>query len=783
MLFCIAAIRGYGQKKPAPPVADPSAEERVIPVDTVSKDRSDGDRYMVLPNGATCKSNRLAMFLVTQKQPLPRIPKQKKGSPSGSKLLTVHGNILYDFDYWSQIDTPYAERNVNQQTLQTYLDLQYKNAYPFRVYFTTRWNNSSFFRNFTDVNFLFNAADFNNRVKKQVKDLLRLQAEADSLPALEKRFITESKKQDSLRNWLSDPTQLQRLAAEQERRWLKRRRMMLLKDSGAGADSTKTQEPVSLPDLGQIQNYKFNRRRGGKGNTDSLAAKADQLDSSFAMRYDSAKKALDSLDARLAVLKKQYEQEKKIRNRDKDSATNEIDHITSGEELKEKLREWRISDTSLPKGYSTLYSIRSFGVGRTMLNYSELSAKNVSINGMQVEYNPSYYAAFAIGSVDYRFRDYNVQNAVKGQYIGLARYGWGRKDGNSVILTYYEGKRQLYNAYTTPQGTNIPNYSLMGFTLEGRYKLTRTTTLIAEAAKSSSPYYSLDSIQAHNVLGSALRWSDRTNEAWSVKLNSFLPRTQTAVDAAYSNLGANFQSFSLFTTGSRQTAWSIKVNQPLLKRRLLVTAGIRTNDFTNPLLNSAYKSSTLFESIQATLRAKKLPVISLGYFPSSQVIRLGDGQYQENLFYTLNANISHAYKAQGISMLSMLMYTQFYNKVRDTGFVYYNTKNLLFSQSIFIHRLTAQLQASAAMSVAYYLYVVDGKADYRVTSWLTLGAGLKYNEQTVYNVRQWGYSGNAAVRVPKIGEFRLTSDKGFIPGNNRRLVVNKTGRLTYTKVF
>jgi hypothetical protein len=131
----------------------------------------------------------------------------------------------------------------------------------------------------------------------------------------------------------------------------------------------------------------------------------------------------------------------------------------------------------------------------------------------------------------------------------------------------------------------------------------------------------------------------------------------------------------------------------------------------------------------------------------------------------------------------MVMYTQFYNKVRDSGFVYYNTKNLLLSQSVFFGRLTAQLQLSGAMSAAYNLYVADGHADYRFTNWLLLGAGVKYNAQTVYNICQWGYSGTAGIRVPKIGEVRITADKGFIPGNNRQLVVNKTGRLTYTKVF
>lgn|GEM_PF-6412048 len=75
--------------------------------------------------------------MVTSEARASAIHEGGKGKPEKRPLVTLHGNILYDFDYWSNIDTPYAERNINQQTLQTYIDLSYKNEYPFRVYFTT----------------------------------------------------------------------------------------------------------------------------------------------------------------------------------------------------------------------------------------------------------------------------------------------------------------------------------------------------------------------------------------------------------------------------------------------------------------------------------------------------------------------------------------------------------------------------------------------------------------------------------------------------------------------
>ena len=78
---------------------------------------------------------------------------------------------------------------------------------------------------------------------------------------------------------------------------------------------------------------------------------------------------------------------------------------------------------------------------------------------------------------------------------------------------------------------------------------------------------------------------------------------------------------------------------------------------------------------------------------------------------------------------------------------------------------------------------MDGGLQYRVRSWLELGGGLKYNYQTQYDLQQTGYNANARVNIPKIGEVALMADQGFVPGVNRQLVPNKTGRVTYTKIF
>jgi hypothetical protein len=173
----------------------------------------------------------------------------------------------------------------------------------------------------------------------------------------------------------------------------------------------------------------------------------------------------------------------------------------------------------------------------------------------------------------------------------------------------------------------------------------------------------------------------------------------------------------------------------------------------------------------------------VGYFPSSQITKLGDGLYRENLFYTLTGNVTHSYQVNKVIMNSALVYTQFYNRSTDSGFVYFNTKNLLLSQSAFINQLTLQSNASGAFNQDYRLYTVEGRAAYNLNKYVMVGAGVKYNYQTTYDIEQLGYSAETTFQIPRLGQIQFSAEKGFIPGMNKQLVPNNTGRATYFKTF
>lgn len=737
--------------------------------------------YFVVKNGS-CKSlNTLSAFVYKTKEdtvPVKRVAVVRTTVPVVKQphkpFLTIHGNVMYDLYYQSHVDTPYMEKEVYQHTVQTVLDITIKDQYPLHLAFNTSKGNSSHFRNLTGLNLQYSNRDFKNAIINKARDwdagkLKQLK----ELEALKGDLEEKWKQLNKLKGWFNDPSRVQRMVELKERELYGQvpKGIQLPKETLPEYPGKMKWPPFNLP----------------VADVSKPVVKKPAIDSTVQRvkdEYETRQHQLDSLQQELAGLEDLYKQKQKVYGVRKAQLMDVLKASRNNKELADNLSALNLPDTILPKGYKTLLAFKSVGIGRAMVDYSELTVKNVSITGFQAEFNPSYYVAFATGAIDYRFRDFVVNSNRVRQYVNIVRVGAGMREGNNIILSYYTGKKQVYNISTNTGGgtVNVPDYRIMGMSLEGKWQLDRNNYIIGEAAKSSMPYYTRSTHQ-ESVSGSMLRFDDHSNEAYAVTASSFIPASGTRLTGMYKVLGANFQSFSLYSSNSTQHAWMVKADQPFFKKQLTISASMRKNIFTSIFENSSYQSNTVFKSIQATLRKKYWPVVSLGYFPSSQLMKLGEDKYIENLFYTLVGTVSHLYRYKGISMNTMFSGTRFYNRQADSNFVYFNSTNLLLNQTLFLGRLTLNGGLSSAINQDYALHGADADVQYKVKEWLDVGGGLKYNYQTVYLVQQLGYSANARIAIPKLGEIALMADKGFVPGANRQLVPNNTGRLTYTKIF
>ncbi|NML38397.1 hypothetical protein HHL17_14410 [Chitinophaga sp. G-6-1-13] len=701
-----------------------------------------------------------------------KLPPAQPVVPVHKPLLSIHGNVMYDFYYQSHTDTPYLEKDIHQHTVQTTLDILVKDRYPLHLTFNTSKGNSYLFRDITGVNFRYTQQDFRQLLLSKARDWDA--GKRKQLQELEKLKLKLDEQWDALnklRYWFSSPVQLQRMVEQKERAY--RRRV---------TDSLRQLLPVQ-----GVEGYKAALSGVLQKKADSLknAVAADSSEARFLVQYEEKKKKLDSLEKSFAALEKLYAKQQKAYSAKKGYLMDVLQRSKNPRQMMQDLESMNLPDSILPKGYKTLLAVKSVGIGRTMVDYSELTAKNISITGVQAEFNPSYYIAFATGAVDYRFRDFIVNDNRVRQYLNIVRAGVGQRDGNNVILSFYTGKKQVYNFNTTTSGMGVvetPDYRIMGLSLEGRWQIDRNNYLIGEIAKSSLPYY--ERKLNHDGLGSSMTsFGDRSNEAYALSGFSYIPLTKTRINAMFKRMGANFQSFSLYATGSAQNAWMVKVDQPFFQQQLMITGSLKQNVYTSVFEHSSYRSSTVFKSIQATFRRKKWPVVSVGYYPTSQLMKLSDDRFVENLFYTMSGTASYYYQSGRATMNTIFSGTRFYNRQVDSNFVYFNSTNLLLNHTVFIGKFTLNGGLSSATNQDYALYGADGGVQYKVTNWLEIGGGIKYNYQTVYQLKQTGYSANTRINIPKVGEIALMADKGFVPGVNRQLVSNETGRLTYTKVF
>ncbi|TWF45396.1 hypothetical protein FHW36_1011326 [Chitinophaga polysaccharea] len=673
---------------------------------------------------------------VRERKPLPPPPPRVP-------FLQVHGNVLYDFYYQSNVDTPYAERDIHQHTIQTNLSITVRNQYPLRLSFSTQAGNSSLFRNLTGIRLGYNNQDFKNQLINNARNWsmmkLRQRREMDTLQAYLDRL---QEQMAGIRALTNTPSYIQRLIEARERALLARR------------DSLSPEIPV--------------------------IDKADSLYRTMLAVEEKNKHTVDSLQQQWDKVQKRYMQLVVKADRLKANLMDVLRNSRNNKELSDALEAMNLPDSILPKGFRTLLAIRSFGIGRTMADYSELTAKNISITGVQVEYNPSYYLAVATGVVDYQFRNFIVREQRSPQYMTLVRAGLGMKEDNHLFLTYYTGKKQLYGSNATT-GVETDNH-LMGMALEGQWKLGEHTYLVAETAKSSLPYNVRKESKESNA-GSMVNFSGHSNEAYTASFRTLIEKSGTRVNGMYKVMQHNFQSFSLYTTGSRQIAWNIQAEQPFFRQQVLVTGAIQRNSYATFYQPSNYAANTVFKSLQVSVRIPRWPVITLGYQPSSQLVKLNNEQFTEQVFYMLSGTGVYSYKYRGIMMNSMLTYSRFYNRQTDSQFVYFNSRNILASHTVFLDKFTLGGQASAALTQEYTLYGLTGEISWKSASWLELGGSLKYNRQTIYNIQQLGYGVHARINIPRVGELALQGDKNYLPGAGRQLVSNNTGRLTYTRIF
>jgi hypothetical protein len=695
-------------------------------------------------------NNDLKSIQTSMKQKLGNIKGQKMDSVLKSLLPVSNPNkikdnpflkfnggaISYNMNYRSNIDTPFAEKNILQHNAYGNINFSVMNI-PLVMNFLIRRSNSTIFRDINDLQLEFNPIQLANNLQVRLKEkvLGSLAGLKDNLSYLNyKNNLDEFK---SVGDWFSTPKILQKL--------------------------TEYSEILNVPGI-TIDSKLTDSANGARAV--ELKRAAQLFIEEYAKRKEEFKKVKGIADSLENLYTKVYAKIQTIKNL---TASNSM------EVWLQQLKSLGIENIPEIKKYQRLLNVQKFGLGRNQLNYSELTSKNMSLTGVNFEYNSWYYAAFAGGKIDYRFRDFIINtNNRKPQFMIMARLGIGKINSNHLIFSFYRGQKQLFavtNNTSSPSAINIS-----GFAAEAKYFITPNISINAEVAESLSPDF-----RNTPATVTKLNLTDRSNKAVALKVHAYLPATHTRFVATYKYTGANFQSFRSFQTNSSLKTWYIKADQQLFKRKLKLAFSLRTNEFSNPYIIQNYKSNTLFKSIQATYRAKQFPIITVGFQPTSQITAI-DNQLVENQFYSFNMGVTHTYKIGVKKASSVLVYNQFYNNENDTGFLYYNATNLFLNQTFYFDLYNMNVTVSHSKSTSFELNVLDAGLQFKIANATSVGFGVKINDFDK-TVSKTGAYGSLQFFIKKLGMINMVYDNGFIPGNNHRFVKNELFNLNFTKFF
>jgi len=342
-----------------------------------------------------------------------------------------------------------------------------------------------------------------------------------------------------------------------------------------------------------------------------------------------------------------------------------------------------------------------------------------------------------------------------------------------VYLTGFRGKKQLLSSSTSNQV-----FDVYGLSFESQALVAKNHRITVEISQSVSPTLISNSIGTEKP---TFDLKDKKNKAYSLRLNSLISKTNSKFDVFYQFRGINYQSFTSYYSNASLNSWYFKGSQYLLKRKLHILVSVVKNSFENPNNFIRYSGNTVLKNVSLTIRNHKFPSLSFGYLPSSQLSDI-DGVIYENYFQTLTFTGTHSYNLGMVKAHSLLSYNRFYNSSKDSGFIYFNAKNLFINQSLQFLSYAATINVAISSNTSYTLTTLDGSVNANVFKNSQVGLGVKINQLNDHDLRV-GVYGNERIIIPKLGEFNISIEKSYLPGFYGNLVRNDLYTIGYTRFF
>lgn len=498
-----------------------------------------------------------------------------------------------------------------------------------------------------------------------------------------------------------------------------------------------------------------------------LASGLRQYQSGLTGERDSLYLLFKSLQDSITLLKSVYDQET-------DSINHIVSTLSSAGDISDYADKQGMADSLASKrSWANRLMKTNFRFGKFILNNSELTVSNIFLHGASIKYGDRNFVMVSGGFYDFAFRNFfNFRtDSSRQKRPAVLAVKFGRLKGkNLTAASFFVGQKER------PGSVSGLYKTIAGVSFEKNLTVSKNIFAELEIAKSTTGSDRISDKQRATLKDLFTSYNVKTIGAFAT-LNGYFPKTKTDATIAYRYWGQQFESFNANQYFNPQNYLAVNLSQSLLKRKLFIQGGVKYTDFKSYGISSNIKSKTLFANASATLRIRRLPVISVGYYPGSQLYWLDQSRLYEYYYYILNSTVSHYFKAGTIPVQAVFSYNQFSNKYTDS-LVAGSQSNYSLFLTTWIHQFS--FQANYTRQQAGNSQLTTGEAGLIFSNrLLRIGGTFKLNfAELEYRT---GYSVNLGISMKRAGTLSVIYDKSYLPDRAGQFIPVTMGQLQLTK--
>lgn len=330
------------------------------------------------------------------------------------------------------------------------------------------------------------------------------------------------------------------------------------------------------------------------------------------------------------------------------------------------LRKGMKSMDVMSKGQELLNGFDAITVGTTYPYFSRLSLSSLSVDGLNVEWNPGkLYLATSFGKSARQTlnTDFTIPQLTLSQMTMGAKVGYGSPFENHLHLVFVDVKDD-FSSIVLENPTKAQSNRLLGtdaqfslfkkkITIGGELMsslLTRDNTIETDDAQE----FNISDIPLGSLMGEVNN-SSSFDIAWRAFADFDVFGNTTSLKTSIERIGSNYYSLGAPNLMNDLLRWKLEGRQSLFKNKLQLSAYAREDSNNlDPLLVTSNSTTRSF-GISGSVNIPKLPFFNFSYAPYAQENRIVATEQD----FSTNATMLSVNMGYSLSLLNNLQsYTQ-----------------------------------------------------------------------------------------------------------------------------